>query len=764
MKRFFALLLTATLLLASASQAAPAQNNQETETQSTNTAPALSATAEEQVIDHLTVGNPNPLNGNFFTDLWGNVTSDQDVRALLHGYNLIRWDGEEGMFTYDPSVVRGLTVTEDAEGNRTYTFILYEDLYYSDGTQITAWDYAFSVLLQIAPEMAELGAYPAQKPQLMGFQDYVSGDAAFLTGVRVLGDFIVSFIVNNEYLPFFYELAYVQCTPYPAAVIAPGVEVRDNGMGIYLANEDDTVTEPVFTAQLLQETILDEETGYRTHPGVVSGPYMLTKWDGETAEFEMNPYYKGNYKGDTPTVQTLTFSYADNATMIEDLKEGKFDLLNKVTNSEVISEGIALTAATAAAMTTDEDADADAAEDADADTDQDADAGADKTKAAGADTAAAAVLEDGRVVRMSNYARNGMGYVAFMCEKPALSDETVRKAMAWCMDREQIMEDYTGYYGLRVDGYYGIGQWLYRVVNGTIEPPIEAPEDETDAQAMQEYEEQVKAFEELSLEDQLTAYEVDLTEAEKLLDEAGWVKNQDGIREKQFRVLEDGTYVDADDASAQDGKLETVKLELTLIYPEDNHTIAESLEKNFVKNLEKAGISLTLEATPMGELLNQFYGYTERTADMIFLASNFDTVFDPSTYFDEVVDEETGEITHVWRNAGLADEELYESTQAMHETEPGDVLTYCQHWMDFQTRFNDVLPMLPIYSNVYFDFYCSTLQDYEIGENTSWADAIVGSYMSDEEPEEETGTAEEGAEDDDGLVACVRYDDFAITW
>ena len=30
--------------------------------------------------DHITIGNPTPLNGQFFTDLWGNDTSDIDVR------------------------------------------------------------------------------------------------------------------------------------------------------------------------------------------------------------------------------------------------------------------------------------------------------------------------------------------------------------------------------------------------------------------------------------------------------------------------------------------------------------------------------------------------------------------------------------------------------------------------------------------------------------------------------------------------------------
>ena len=63
---------------------------------------AVAAGAAE---NSLVVGNPTPMRGEFFTDMWGNATSDIDVRDLLHGYNLIMWDEGSSMFTVDPSVV-----------------------------------------------------------------------------------------------------------------------------------------------------------------------------------------------------------------------------------------------------------------------------------------------------------------------------------------------------------------------------------------------------------------------------------------------------------------------------------------------------------------------------------------------------------------------------------------------------------------------------------------------------------------------------------
>ena len=70
-----------------------------------------------EILDHLDVANPTPMRGEFFTNFWGNATSDIDVRELLHGYNLVVWNGEEGMFMHNPSVIREFTVmkteTED---------------------------------------------------------------------------------------------------------------------------------------------------------------------------------------------------------------------------------------------------------------------------------------------------------------------------------------------------------------------------------------------------------------------------------------------------------------------------------------------------------------------------------------------------------------------------------------------------------------------------------------------------------------------------
>ena len=80
----------------------------------------------------------------------------------------------------------------------------------------------------------------------------------------------------------------------------------------------------------------------------------------------------------------------------------------------------------------------------------------------------------------------------------------------------------------------------------------------------------------------------------------------------------------------------------------------------------------------------------------------------------------------------------------MRKTAPGDLLTYCKNWLNFQKEFVQELPVLPIYSNIYFDFYNRELHEYPINTNVSWAQAIVGSYLAEAEE-----LVEEPAEDAD---------------
>ena len=658
--KFLPLLLTAVLLLQSL--ALPAAAQEAAAAAASAPADAISAADElslnpEQEPTHLTVANPTPLLGAFLTDRWARGTSDIDVRELLHGYNLVFWDDIDGLFRADPVVVSAIAVTEDAAGNRSYTFSLQRDLLYSDGSPITAWDYAFSVLFRISPELRELSAVSEEMDYLVGFDQYSTGALAYLSGVRVPDDYTITFTVRADALPFFYEFGRLSCEPLPVSLIAPGVVVRDDGQGIYLANEDPFMFVPVFNANLLRETLFDSDFAYLAFS---SGPYTLTSFDGVTAEFAKNPYYKGNAYGELPLIDTLTYTLAENATMVQKLRDGEFDVINKAADAEAIARGIELTG-------------------------------------------------DGGF-RLANYPRTGLGFLSFVCERKTVSTTAARQAIAWCMDRDAIVRDYTGTYGLRADGYYGIGQWMYRAATGAVDYPRDA---EPDAATLD-------AWNALSL-DGLTAYTADPERANAILDADGWLLNASGIREKWV----DGFYT---------------QLDLTLAYPEGTR-IRECLEEHFVPYLEQCGIHLTLLSLPTQQLFLRYYGRLDREVngrpiDMFFLGSNFDLLFDPALFFTY---DGNPYGPPQWLYTGYAADDLYNLAVAMRSTEPGNVLEYMQEWVAFQEKLNEQLPVLPIYSNVYFDFYRADLQNYNVAERVTWSQAILGAYLAEpEEPAEET--------------------------
>ena len=58
------------------------------------------------------------------------------------------------------------------------------------------------------------------------------------------------------------------------------------------------------------------------------------------------------------------------------------------------------------------------------------------------------------------------------------------------------------------------------------------------------------------------------------------------------------------------------------------------------------------------------------------------------------------------------------------------------------TGFLKKLPALPVYSNVYVDFYPLVLHGYEISSNISWPQAIMVSYLADYVEETNADTQE----------------------
>ncbi|MBQ8136642.1 MAG: hypothetical protein IJ174_04335, partial [Clostridia bacterium] len=348
--------------------------------------------------------------------------------------------------------------------------------------------------------------------------------------------------------------------------------------------------------------------------------------------------------------------------------------------------------------------------------------------------------------RNQPYPRLGLTFLTFSYDWPTVHEMEVRQAIAWCMDRDKLTQEYCSGFGLRTDGYYGVEKWEYMLVSQQLDPPVALLEEGQTipeaqkgfanlfASSEEELERMTAAWHGLSL-DNLTQYTVDTEKAAALLDQAGWTLNRDG---EAFRP-----GVDDVRCKRIDGEL--IALDLKMMYPEGNR-IVDTIQENFIDHLNAVGILLTLVPTPMDELLTSYYRETERTTDMIYLGTDFHVVVDPSiTYSTDT----PSELDHErWNNTFSDDEELYRHAVDMRKTQPGDVYGYITNWIAFQERYNEVLPTIPVYTNIYFDFYVPSLQNYIITAHVTWGQAIVEAYfgqdvdVAEDETDAEAGDGE----------------------
>lgn len=605
--------------------------------------------------EELVVASPTAVTGNFFHEIFSSNSADMDVRSLIHGRSLVKWDAAQACYAFDPAVVIGAREMVDKAGNHSYYLVLSQDLCYNDGTPITAWDYAFSFLLLISPELREASGKGYDAEFLLGYSDYISGRFPCLTGVSVLNDYQLVITLSHRALPYFFECSLLQCTPYPIEAIAPGCRVYDDGYGVYLANADTSDPQKLFTADLLRRTLMDPDTGYNSHPSITSGPYVLTAFDGTTCHFRRNASYRGMNSG--TVIEKIAFTVLDYASMAQQLADGQIHLVNKAAYGPAIMETMQSVGQTS--------------------------------------------------VRFENYPRVGLSFVAFSRERPAVQDQAVRQAIAWCMDRDALARSYAQGFGMRVDGFFGIEQWEYLLVNQELDYPVEDLEDE-------EYDAAVAAWEELNL-DGLTAYSADVEKANALLDAAQWTLDQNGGPYRPGKGSVRCRQIDG----------ELVPLDLTMMVPEGNEIIPH-LQEAFLANLSLCGIRLTLVEVPFPALLSSWYDGTAGAADLVFLATNFDSNVDPA------IGVAAGESASnpIWEAVYSDDAELRSIALAMRQTEQGDLLDYVTKWIAFQQRFNEILPSIPLYSNIYFDFYTPLLQNYQVSSHISWAQAILDAYWA----------------------------------
>lgn len=647
-------------------------NNEETPAATGETEPGALVETELGIQEgtRVVVGAPTTITGEFGLGFWGDNASDHDVQELIHGYETVAWTSSLGM-RMNKTVVENADVVDNSDGSCTFTIELVEDLTYNDGSPIKAKDYVFALLLLTSPELREIGGVYGGMEHLVGYDAYHSGKTNVLEGVKLVPetDNVFTMQVSREYLPHYYGINLLNVQPYPISVIAPGCDVVDDGDGVYLAAANGVAPE-------------ETENGY------VFGEYstdMLryTLLDPEVG-YEYHPYLTcGPYK-----LESFDFEAQEATFTVNEYFAGNYQG-QKPHVERIVFKRV------------DKDTMLDELESGDLDV-------LARISDSDAITGARALQSGGTSLKVASYPRSGQGFLAFACEDGPTSSQAVRQAISISFDKESLVRQAVGNHAVAAYGYYGIGQWMteYIVEELTEEELLDLPEGTI-------------VLDPINMPEQLSALKTskNVTRAKALLADDGWNLNQDG--DPYEEGVDDVRYRRAR------GELEPLTIRWAM---SEESAVAVALRDPLTKALKDIGINLETDVMSFDELLSHYYRDADREYNMYFMASNFSFLFDP--YYDFST---TDEYQGVLNKTGLQDETLFRLSRQMRNTESGDNDTYVRKWLKFQQRFAEVLPVIPLYSNNYYDFYNANMQDYQIDLRSGWSLGIIYVWIIDTE-------------------------------
>lgn len=302
-----------------------------------------------------------------------------------------------------------------------------------------------------------------------------------------------------------------------------------------------------------------------------------------------------------------------------------------------------------------------------------------------------------------SYERNGYGKLMFQCDFGPTQFKAVRHAVAYLLDRNEFAKQFCQGYGSVVDGPYGLAMWMYQDA-----------EDEL-AERLNTY-----------------AYSVDSAIAE--LEADGWTLNEkgepytEGIRYKEVTAEEAGDY--KHNVTLDDGR---ILMPLIIEWSSSEGNSVSELLAVMLANGEqtaKAGMQINQNIMSFDDLLNYMYRdssvgeqYGVKTYGMYNLATNFTAAYDmsfnyclPGTKYYEM-----GYNSNFTNSKELDDL----SMNMVYGVEAGDSEQYLKLWVDFIDEWNDYLPEVPLYSNIYYDVMAAKIHNLECNALWDFQQAVV---------------------------------------
>lgn len=563
---------------------------------------------------------------------------------------------QHGDYVINKTVVKSYERIEEENGNVTFKFVINDGLKFNNGEAVTAENFVAWTMFLVSPAGKEMGVVSATYNMLPGGLAYRNGETNVLSAVRLYDEktFSITIAKTGEDGETSYLPFYYDLT-YASMQAVNLTYWFGEGWSV----KDDGEGVYFVNAdgkEFTAATVGDTVTAGRFATGnrVTAGPYNLVSFDESSREIVLE--VNENYNGN-----------------FEGQKPGIQKLVIVKTSDDTVMDMISTGQIQIYSQIAD-----------------------------GAQVNAVLDLIEAGTIDSSpsQYDRAGYGYFGFACDLGPAQFTEFRQAVAYLLNRVEFAQTFCQGWGSVVHGPYCTA---FTMTSKT------------------------------DIDKKVNHYDYNPEKAVELLKQAGFVYNADGsdyvdgsgevryakVTEEQARYYESFNKVLADG---------TILMPATLNWASSEGNSVSALLTTMLASSDAtkaAGISIVKTEMTFPSLLSYMYrqemngavgDFSVPTYNMFNLATGYNGgVYDES--YNWTTDPEY--IEQGYNVQHLYDKELDKlSMDMVYGVEPDDEATYLSLWEKYIIRWNELLPMVPLYSNIYVSVYPNTIDNY--AEDSFW--------------------------------------------
>lgn len=581
--------------------------------------------------------------------------TDKAVMTLTDDMTTVDSD-QHGDYGINKTVVKSYERIEEENGNVTYKFVINDGLKFNNGEAVTAQNFVAWTMFVTSPAGKEMGVVSATYNMLPGGLAYRNGETNVLSAVHLYDEktFSITIAKTGEDGETSYLPYYYDIT-YAAMQAVNLTYWFGEGWSV----KDDGEGVYFVNAdgkEFTAETVGEtvEAARFATGNRVTAGPYNLVSFDQSSREIVLE--VNENYNGN-----------------FEGQKPGIQKLVIVKTSEDTVMDMITTGQIQIYSQIAD-----------------------------GSEVNAVMDLIEAGTINSSTsqYDRAGYGYFGFACDLGPTQFTEFRQAIAYLLDRVEVAQTFCKGWGSVVHGPYCTAFTMTA---------------KTD------------------IEKKINHYDYNPEKAVELLKQAGFVYNADGSdyvdgsgEVRYAKVTEEqAKYYESFNKVLADG---TILMPATVNWASSEGNAVSALLSTMLANSDAtkaAGVSIVKTEMTFPSLLSYMYrqetngavgDFTVPTYNMFNLATGYNGgVYDESYNWttDPEYIEQGMNVQHLY------DKELDKlSMDMVYGVEPGDEATYLSLWEKYIIRWNELLPMVPLYSNIYVTVYPNTIDNY--AEDSFW--------------------------------------------